>query len=90
MRRPDDCTLTPGQAAKIRKEAERALQEAGALGLFPTPVERIMSVAEVQEVPEDILAPGLLAKIRAGAEKAGGALKRAISKIRDCSMRQPV
>lgn len=82
MRRPDDCTLTPGQLAKIRKEAERALQEAGALGLFPTPVERIMSVANVQEVPEDVLAPGLLDRIRAGAEKAGGVLKRALSKIR--------
>lgn len=81
MRRPDDCTLTPGQLAIIRREAERALREAGALGVFPTPVERIMSVADVTEVKEDLLSPGLLAKIRAGAEKAGGLLKSAISKV---------
>ncbi|WP_035687309.1 ImmA/IrrE family metallo-endopeptidase [Bradyrhizobium sp. Cp5.3] len=81
MRRPDDCTLTPGQLAIIRREAERALREAGALGVFPTPVERIMSVANVEEVNEDLLSPGLLAKIRAGAEMAGGLLKRAVSKI---------
>jgi hypothetical protein len=81
MRRPDDCTLTPGQLAIIRKEAERALREAGALGVFPTPIDRIMSVAKVEEVPEDLLSPGLLAKIRASAEKAGGVLKRALSKV---------
>ena len=53
MRRPDDCSLTPGQFARVRKEAERALREAGALGIFPTPVERIMTVAKVEEVRED-------------------------------------
>jgi hypothetical protein len=81
MRRPDDCSLTPGQLAIIRKEAERALREAGALGVFTTPVEEIMSVANVEEVKEDLLSPGLLAKIHAGAEKAGGLLKRAVSKV---------
>jgi hypothetical protein len=81
MRRPDDCTLTPGHLAIIKREAERALREAGALGVFPTPVERIMSVANVEEVKDDLLSPGLLAKIRAGAEMAGGLLKRAVSKI---------
>ena len=47
MRRPDDSSLTPGQLARVRKEAERALREAGALGVFPTPIDRIMSVARV-------------------------------------------
>jgi Zn-dependent peptidase ImmA (M78 family) len=81
MRRPDDCNLTPGQQATIRREAERALREAGALGVFPTPIDRIMSVANVEEVTEDLLSPGLLAKILATAEKAGGVLKRALSKV---------
>ncbi|WP_354257396.1 ImmA/IrrE family metallo-endopeptidase [Bradyrhizobium sp. F1.13.3] len=40
-----------------------------------------MSVANVEEVREDLLSPGLLEKIRAGAEKAGGLLKRALSKV---------
>jgi Zn-dependent peptidase ImmA (M78 family) len=81
MRRPDDCNLTPGQQVTIRREAERALREAGALGVFPTPIDRIMSVANVEEVTEDLLSPGLLAKILATAEKAGGVLKRALSKV---------
>jgi hypothetical protein len=78
LRKPDDCTLTPGQRAKVRAEAERALREAGALGVFPTPVDRIMEVAQVEEVKDDVLDEGFLAKLRANA---GGAIKSAISKV---------
>lgn len=79
MSRPDDCSLTPGQLARVRKEAERALREAGAFGVLPTPVPQIMAVAKVDEVAEDVLNPGFIAKMRAAA---GDALKRAISKVR--------
>jgi hypothetical protein len=81
MRRPDDCNLTPGQHRRVRKEAERALLEAGALGVFPTPMDRIMTVARVEEVKEDVLNPGFLAKLRAQAEDAGHAVKRAVTKV---------
>ncbi len=81
MQRPDDCSLTPGQSAKIRKEAERALRAAGALGVLPTPIDRIMSAARVEEVDEDLLAPGLLARIRSAAQRTGGLLRSAISKV---------
>ena len=81
MQRPDDCSLTPSQLARVRAEAERALREAGALGVFPTPVEAIMTVAKVEEVKEDVLNPSFIAKLRSGVEKAGGALKRAVSKV---------
>lgn len=81
MQRPDDCSLTPGQLARVRAEAERALREAGALGVFPTPVEAIMTVAKVEEVKEDVLNPSFIDKLRAGTEKAGGALKRAVGKV---------
>jgi hypothetical protein len=81
MRRPDDCSLTPGQSATIRKEAERALREAGALGVLPTPVDRIMAAARVEEVDDDLLSPGLLARIRSTVERAGGLLRSAISKV---------
>lgn len=81
MQRPDDSSLTPSQLARIRKEAERALREAGALGVFPTPVDRIMAVARVVEVEEDVLNPGFIEKLRAAAGKIGGAVKSAASKI---------
>jgi len=81
MPRPDDSSLTPGQRARVRKEAERALREAGALGVFPTPVDQIMSAARVTVVKEDVLNPGFLAKLRAKAEQTGQAVKRALSKV---------
>lgn len=81
MRRPDDCSLTPQQFGRIRAEAERALREAGALGVFPTPVERVMAVAKVEEVKEDVLNPGFISKLRSTVTQAGGALKRAVNKV---------
>lgn len=81
MRRPDDCGLTPRQLARVRAEAERALREAGALGVFPTPVEAIMSVAKVEEVKEDVLNPSFIDKLRSNTEQAGGALRRALGKV---------
>lgn len=78
MRKPDDCTLTPEQYAKIRKEAERALNEASAFGCFPTPIKRIMDVAEVQEVHEDVLNESFIAKLR---REAGNSLKKAVKKV---------
>lgn len=75
---PDDCTLTPEQRARVRSEAERALREAGALGIFPTPVRHIMDVARVTEVEEDVLNPSFIAKLRG---TVSGALKKAIGKV---------
>lgn len=81
MRRPDDYSLTPGQRLRVRKEAERALLEAGALGVFPTPMDRIMTVARVEEVKEDVLNPGFLAKLRATVDQTGQTVKRAVTKV---------
>lgn len=81
MRKPDDCSLTHAQRAKVRAEAERALREAGALGVFPTPVADIMSVAKVEEVKEDVLNESFIQKLRAKARGAGQSLKTALSKV---------
>lgn len=78
MKKPDDCSLTPQQYAKVRTEAERALREAGALGRFPTPVADIMAAAKLEEVEEDVLSEGFIASMR---KKAGKALKTALSKV---------
>lgn len=81
MPRPDDSSLTSGQLARIRKEAERALREASVLGVLPTPVEQVMAVARVREVEEDMLNPSFVAKLLSKAEKAGQIIKRALSKV---------
>ena len=81
MKRPDDCALTPSQFARVRAEAKRALHEAGALGVFPTPVEHIMAVAKVVEVKNELLNPSLIDRLRNKIHQAGGVLKRAIGKV---------
>jgi hypothetical protein len=78
LRKADDWTLPPGQRARVRAEAERALREAGALGIFPTPVDRIMTVAKVEEVKDNVFDESFLARMRASA---GGAIKSALSKV---------
>lgn len=81
MTRPDDSTLSEHQLHRVRKEAMRALEEAGALGVLPTPIHQIMAVARVEEVQEDVLNQDFLAKIRSELGKTGAALKRALGKV---------
>lgn len=81
MKKPDDSRLTPAQYAKVRAEAERALKEAGALGRFPTPVADIMAVAKVEEVEDDVLNEGFVAKLRREVGELGGSLRRALKKV---------
>ena len=78
MKKPDDSDLTPEQYSKVRREAERALAKADALGCFPTPVAEIMAAAEVEEAPDDVLDLGFLTRMR---KKAGATLKQALSKV---------
>jgi Zn-dependent peptidase ImmA (M78 family) len=78
MRKPDDSSLTQYQYKNVRAAAERALQEAGAIGRFPTPIDQIMTVAKVHEVKEDVLNEGFVAKLR---REVSGALKSALSKV---------
>lgn len=81
MTRSDDSTLTPGERAKVRMEAERALRQAGVLGMLPTPIDEIMRVAQIREIEEDIFNPSFIAKIMAKAEKAGNAIRRTLAKV---------
>jgi len=78
VRKPDDSSLTPSQYAQVRSQAERALNEAGALGRFPTAIDDIMAAAKVEEVKEDVLNEGFITKLR---RQATGALKSALSKV---------
>jgi len=81
LRKPDDCTLTKDQYNKIRLEAKRALEDASAVGVFPTPVSDIMSAANVHEVHEDVLNESFVAKLRSEVGKVGSTLRKALSKV---------
>ncbi|MDE0270121.1 MAG: ImmA/IrrE family metallo-endopeptidase [Gammaproteobacteria bacterium] len=76
--KPDDSSLTPHQWSNVRRYAQKALQEAGALGVLPTPIDDILVAANVEPINDEILDSGFLRKLRS---KAGDALKRALSKV---------
>ena len=77
-RKSDDCSLTAAQWTNVRRHAERALQEAGALGVLPTSVDDILAAANVEPIDDEVLDTGFLQTMRS---KAGDALKRALSKV---------
>lgn len=81
MRRPDDCSLTQSELLRVRREAQRALDVAGASGRFPTPVEEIMSAAEVKESDSEVLTPSFLDRLRKDVLNFGGAVKKAAQKV---------
>jgi len=78
---PDDSSLDENQLQRVRGEAARALKEAGAVGVFPTPVDSIMSAARVEEVKEDVLSPSFIDKLRREIGKTGDILKQAVGKV---------
>ena len=78
MKKADDSTLPNRQYGLVRREAQKMLDESGAMGRFPTPVADIMAAAKVKIVQDNVLDPGFLARMR---QKASSALKRALSKV---------
>mgnify|MGYP001826156787 FL=1 len=81
MRKPDDRTLPFDSYITVRKQAEKALRDAGALDVFPTPIEDIMNVANVREVEDEVLNESLVEKFRKEVGSVVGTLKRALSKV---------
>lgn len=79
--KPDDCTLTPQELARVRREAERCLRAAGALGRVPTPVADVMDAVRVTVDPGNVLDERFLARARHKAAQASGVLKRALGKV---------
>jgi hypothetical protein len=77
VRRPDD-SISVSQQTAIRRLAEKALQEADAIGRFPTPVADVLAAANVVVSDEQVLDESFLAGLR---KQAGAALRRALSKV---------
>ena len=78
MTKPDDNRFIRQPYRHVRKEAFRLLQEADALGTFPTPINDIMDAGKVTVAPENVLNEEFLCTIR---HKAGPDLKTAVLKV---------
>jgi hypothetical protein len=79
--KPDDYTLLGEQRRLVRRHAEYALRDAGALGRFPTPVADVMTAARVVVAEENLLDERFLARLRRTARGTGNALRRALQKV---------
>ena len=76
--KPDDQLDDPQVLGRIRAIARRALNEADALGVRPTPIDDIIEAAQHRVHETDRIDEGFL---KAMTKKAAGRLKRALSKV---------
>lgn len=76
--KPDGQGLDDHQLRQVREHARKALEKAGALGCFPTPVDDVIAAAKHIVNTHEEIDQGFLAKAR---KKVGSALKRALSKV---------
>ena len=76
--KPDGQGLNSDQLRHVRDHARKALEKAGALGCFPTPVDDVIAASKHLVNAYEEIDEGFLAKAR---KKVGRALKRALSKV---------
>lgn len=81
MMRPLDAVDDSAHLAEIRKHARASLEAAGALGRYPTSVADVMAAANLLVADKHALELGLLDRLRKTANRAGTALKSALSKV---------
>ncbi|PNG24404.1 ImmA/IrrE family metallo-endopeptidase [Methylocella silvestris] len=82
MTKPDDSSLDPDQRRAVEERARQLLDRADAWGRFPTPVDDLLSAANLKVAPSSIFDPAaILAYIRGRAADAAISIKSAMSKI---------
>jgi hypothetical protein len=79
--RPDDSFLDPHQLATVQQHADRLLKEAGAYGVFPTPIKDILAAAKLTVVEDEFLDDGMLRRFAAKAKAGLATIKSALSKV---------
>jgi hypothetical protein len=76
--KPDDSSLDPYSQKEVRDQADRLLREAGAYGIFPTPINDLISAARLTLDRETSLDEGFLKKIY---KSASSTIRRAVGKV---------
>jgi len=77
----DDSSLNENERARIKREAERLLKEAGAFGVFPTPVEDILAAAKLKTYAKPAIDDGFINWIGAKVGHAKQLIKTAFDKV---------
>lgn len=80
--KPDDSSLQSFELAAVERQAQDLLNRASAWGRFPTPVEDILSAANLRVAPKGMFdAAAFLAYVKKKTTQAAQALKSALSKV---------
>lgn len=82
MAKTDDSSLDPEQLRAVQLAGRRALDRAGAWGVFPTPIPEILDAAKLRVAPASAFDPRrIMQYLMNKAEHAADVLKSAISKV---------
>jgi Zn-dependent peptidase ImmA (M78 family) len=85
MTKADDSSLSPQELANVVHHAKRLLDEAGAVGQFPTPIDTLMAAAKVTVIEDELLDESMLQRLadkaRAGLAFGVNVIKSAFSKV---------
>ena len=81
MTRPDDSLLDAHQLASVQRHADRLLQEASAVGRFPTPIDDLLAAAKLTVVDDEILNENMLRQFMNKAKAGFATIKSALSKV---------
>src|SRR5271170_5303431 len=82
MIRPDDAYLDATQLKTVERHAARLLEDASAIGVFPTPIDRLMEVAKLTVVDDSFLNENVIAQfIRKAKASITSNIKSALSKV---------
>jgi hypothetical protein len=80
--RPDDSSLDPSERRAVEVRARKLLDRASAWDRFPTPIEDIVSAAQLRVAPTSMFDPArILAFVRDKSTEAAHRVKTAISKV---------
>lgn len=80
--KPDDSSLDPADLVIVEGRAKLFLERADAWGVFPTPVDQLMSAANLTVAPKSAFDPAaFLEFVKRKTQQATETLKRALSKV---------
>ncbi|HEY3348061.1 MAG TPA: ImmA/IrrE family metallo-endopeptidase [Nitrospirota bacterium] len=77
----DDSKIPPEALDAIKKQAFLALKKADAFGIFPTPVDQVLDIANVILAPDSDFGDGLLERFKKKFGSISDLVKKAKSKI---------
>jgi IrrE N-terminal-like domain len=77
----DDSSLPLESLIAVKKQALKALEDSGALGVFPTPIDQVLYAAKVVLAPEADFSEGLLQRFRKRFGGVTDLVKKAMSKV---------